>query len=187
VVENGFAIINPKQELQKIYSKKIPIIRERVVGHNEIAPIERPDCPGRKFPFDELIKLASDTNKNTATTIKTTAETHPYIVKSGDTMSGIAKRFGLSLGVLAAANPSVVNLDKIRVGQQIVIPTTAPQISTPNIGTPEKSVNEVANEIWRGQGGWGNNPGRRQKLVVYGGAKFADDVQKRVNEIASGK
>jgi LysM repeat protein len=44
-----------------------------------------------------------------------------YIVQSGDTLSRIAQRFGVSLSDLQAANPSV-NPRNLQIGQKIVIP-----------------------------------------------------------------
>ena len=34
----------------------IPVDREHIVGHYEIAPKEKPNCPGSKFQWDELMK-----------------------------------------------------------------------------------------------------------------------------------
>ena len=48
-----------------------------------------------------------------------------YIIKSGDTLSKVAKRFGVTLEELLAANPDIKNPDKIAIGQQIVIPMPA--------------------------------------------------------------
>jgi LysM repeat protein len=46
-----------------------------------------------------------------------------YIVKSGDTMSKIAAKFGLKPEDLCAANSATIkNCDKIALGQQIIIP-----------------------------------------------------------------
>ena len=42
-----------------------------------------------------------------------------YSIKSGDTLSQIAKRQGTTLKALLAANPSIKNPNKIRVGQKI--------------------------------------------------------------------
>lgn len=47
-----------------------------------------------------------------------------YKVKSGDTLSQIAKKNGMSLKALLGANPSIKNANKIRVGQSIKIPST---------------------------------------------------------------
>ena len=58
-------------------------------------------------------------------------------------------------------------------GVAVVVPS-APQ---------RRTIEQVAQEIFRGQGGWGNNPQRRERLVAYGGVAFADAVQRRVNEL----
>jgi LysM repeat protein len=42
-----------------------------------------------------------------------------YTVRSGDTMSGIAARHGVSLGALEKANPQVRNVNRISVGQHL--------------------------------------------------------------------
>ena len=42
-----------------------------------------------------------------------------YSIKSGDTLSQIAKRQGTTLKALLAANPSITNPNKIRIGQKI--------------------------------------------------------------------
>ena len=47
-----------------------------------------------------------------------------YVVQSGDTMTAIAKKFGVSLAALEAANPQVTNPDLIFPGQVLTIPTT---------------------------------------------------------------
>jgi LysM repeat protein len=44
-------------------------------------------------------------------------------IKSGDTLSQIAKNRGTTLKALLAANPSIKNANSIRVGQSITIPT----------------------------------------------------------------
>jgi len=46
-------------------------------------------------------------------------------IKSGDTLSQIAKDKGLTLKALLAANPSIKNANQIRVGQEIIIPPKA--------------------------------------------------------------
>lgn len=42
------------KELIKKYN--IPVDREHIVGHYEIAPVEKPNCPGPKFQWDRLMK-----------------------------------------------------------------------------------------------------------------------------------
>jgi N-acetyl-anhydromuramyl-L-alanine amidase AmpD len=43
-------------EVKRIYGFEIPSARSNIVGHNEITPINRPNCPGEKFPYDELLR-----------------------------------------------------------------------------------------------------------------------------------
>ena len=50
-----------------------------------------------------------------------------YKIKSGDTLSQIAKKNGMTLKALLGANPGIKNVNKIRVGQSIKVPSTAMQ------------------------------------------------------------
>ena len=50
------------------------------------------------------------------------AKTRSYTVVRGDTMWGIANRYGVTLTTLIAANPQIKNPNYIVVGQQVVIP-----------------------------------------------------------------
>jgi nucleoid-associated protein YgaU len=54
-----------------------------------------------------------------------------YIIKEKDTLSKVAKRFGMTLEVLLAANPEIKNADKISVGQQIIIPSPSDVAASP--------------------------------------------------------
>jgi hypothetical protein len=45
-----------------------------------------------------------------------------YVVVKGDTFSKIAKRFGVTVEELQAANPQIKNINKIGIGDQITIP-----------------------------------------------------------------
>jgi hypothetical protein len=50
-----------------------------------------------------------------------------YVVQSGDTMSRIAKRFGVPLATLCEANKATIpNCDKVVVGANVIIPVVAP-------------------------------------------------------------
>jgi spore coat assembly protein SafA len=46
-----------------------------------------------------------------------------YVVQPGDTLSGIAERFGVSLSDLEKANPQITNPDLIFPGEIIHIPS----------------------------------------------------------------
>lgn len=43
-------------EVKKIYGVSIPIDRQHVVGHYQIDPIRKPNCPGKNFQWELLLK-----------------------------------------------------------------------------------------------------------------------------------
>lgn len=42
-------------EIKKIYGKDFVFDREHIIGHSEISPNKKPNCPGEKFPFNSII------------------------------------------------------------------------------------------------------------------------------------
>ena len=53
---------------------------------------------------------------------RTTQQPSDYIVRDGDTLSKLARRFGVTVEELLAANPRITNRDLIRTGEGLVIP-----------------------------------------------------------------
>ncbi len=51
-----------------------------------------------------------------------------YTIKWGDTFSSIAKKFGNTISELSTANPKILNINKIYVGQKITIPAREKRI-----------------------------------------------------------
>ncbi len=68
-----------------------------------------------------------------------------YIVRSGDTLTGIAARAGVSVWAIAQAN-SIYNLQRIYVGQRLVIPGAAPAPTPRPTAQPGTSP-----QGWRGE------------------------------------
>ncbi len=66
-------------------------------------------------------RLVIPSGSTGATTPPSTGGGRVYIVRPGDTLSGIAARFGVSLSALARAN-GIRNPSRIYVGQRLVIP-----------------------------------------------------------------
>ena len=54
-----------------------------------------------------------------------------YTVKAGDTLSKIAKRYGISLAQLLKANPQIKNPNRIQVGQLVNLPDTSTETTQP--------------------------------------------------------
>lgn len=53
-----------RNEIKYIYGIDIPVDREHIVGHYQINPITKPNCPGQNFQFNQLIaELKGDNNK----------------------------------------------------------------------------------------------------------------------------
>jgi N-acetyl-anhydromuramyl-L-alanine amidase AmpD len=46
-----------RSEAERIYKVVIPLDREHIVGHYQINPINKPNCPGALFQFDTILKI----------------------------------------------------------------------------------------------------------------------------------
>jgi LysM repeat protein len=57
--------------------------------------------------------------------VPTPGEQQRYVVREGDTLSGIAARFGVSENAILEANP-LSDPDRLLVGQELVIPPAQP-------------------------------------------------------------
>jgi len=62
-------IIYIKEQIKKIYNINLIIDRKHILGHYEINPITKPNCPGSEFPFDKLIKEVNKRLNNTSNNI----------------------------------------------------------------------------------------------------------------------
>jgi N-acetyl-anhydromuramyl-L-alanine amidase AmpD len=49
-----------RSEVKRIYNVVIPLDREHIVGHYQISPINKPNCPGAGFQFDTILKVLHD-------------------------------------------------------------------------------------------------------------------------------
>jgi LysM repeat protein len=63
-----------------------------------------------------------------------------YVIKTGDTLSKVAKRFGVTLEALLAANKdAITNPDKIAAGDEIVIPAAPRDVINDASAQPSSS------------------------------------------------
>lgn len=54
--------------VKKKWNIEIPADRKHILGHYEINPIKKPNCPGEKYPFEQVIKMLN--NQQVFTDIK---------------------------------------------------------------------------------------------------------------------
>jgi len=64
-----------------------------------------------------------------------------YQVASGDTLSGIAQKFGISMQSVVWANPTLANPERLQIGQALVLPPVSGVLHTVSAGD---TVNGVA-------------------------------------------
>jgi len=53
-----------RDEIRRIYGITMPVNAKTIVGHAHIVPRWKPSCPGRDFPFDEIIAAVNGDNGN---------------------------------------------------------------------------------------------------------------------------
>ena len=88
--------------------------------------------PGQVLQVNTLTSTPDNNNNNNNNKITTDV----YVVKLGDSLSTIAKRYNLSLSALLKMNPTISNSDRIRIGQTIRVSGKA---SASSINKPSKS------------------------------------------------
>ncbi|MFJ7308116.1 C40 family peptidase [Peribacillus frigoritolerans] len=79
-------------------------------------------------------------NAITSNPDKSKNTTDVYVVKLGDSLSTIAKRYNLSLSALLKINPNISNSDRIRIGQTIRVSGKASASNKPSKSTKADQV-----------------------------------------------
>lgn len=117
-------------------------LKDRIEGDKKLTAnqsdrIGGGSTPAAKTPKNDGGKLTSSQKKKAAAGAGIVAATpaivsqvgsdknsagSSYTIKSGDTISAIAKRMGVRLSEIKAANPQIKDLNKIRPGQKIKVP-----------------------------------------------------------------
>ncbi len=117
-----------------------------------------PNIDPRKLQVNQKLMIPAPTAPATAASGTGPAATAPvtangeqvYIVKSGDTLSKIAKESGVNVKTLEAANPKV-DPNHIKVGDRLKIPvkaaTPAPAEAVPAVTTPVTSLSNVPTPV----------------------------------------
>jgi len=132
VRKNSASIEVTDEEVQKVYEKSKKLFKNKKTG--KVVPLEKVkplivmQLKQKKF-VEELMKnakieMGSKGLKKSAKTKSDTPEPSAdgsYVVKSGDTLSGIAKKYKISVSVLRKLN----GMDKksiLKVGQKLKVP-----------------------------------------------------------------
>jgi murein DD-endopeptidase MepM/ murein hydrolase activator NlpD len=95
-------------------------------------------------------------------------------VRSGDTLLSIAQRFGLTIGQLMAANPTISDPDRIRVGQVLVIPPPG----APDTGPRNASFTDGSDDALDEEGQVISTPGYAD--ITRASAELVDDRRLRI-------
>jgi len=80
--------------------------------------------PG-KVAASQIPAATEQASASALPTVAPAATTQVYVVAKGDTMSKIAKRFGLTIAQVVAANPQIKDPNTIKIGDQVTIPAPA--------------------------------------------------------------
>ena len=129
--------------------------------------------PGNQSPTDVMRKIGK--GREVLQSYKPALEKHK--VKSGDTISEIAKANNTTVAMIKRLNPDIKNVDKIRVGQIIVVDEgtartpykgmTAKEMKTGNVQRrPRKRPLKKGGSIYRRAGG---KAGRGMGVALRGG------------------
>lgn len=58
---SGMLIRYIANQIKKTYGTTLKIDRDHIIGHYQINPSNKPNCPGKNFPWSEVIKIAKNT------------------------------------------------------------------------------------------------------------------------------
>lgn len=84
-----------------------------------------------------------------------------YVVRKGDTLSGIAKKHGVSMEQLQSWNRALrKNPDRLQIGQQIRIETKVPRGGSQSVGATNRGKLTGATRLPEGKGYVRRNPNR---------------------------
>ena len=96
---------------------------------------------------------SSSSTVSTAQTVteeKTASVPTQYVVKRGDCMAKIARKYGMTLGKLISLNPQVKNPSKIYVGQVLIVGYTTGSTTTATVAAATDTANAEYYTIQRG-------------------------------------
>lgn len=115
-------------------------------------------CVDMNISYFDYPALIREAGKNGLTFSQSQTET-VYTVKSGDTLSDIATKYGITYQQLASYN-GISDPNVIYIGQKILVPNTESVVAS------GKTLDEIVLEVYRGE--WGNGLERQARLEAAG-------------------
>jgi LysM repeat protein len=92
---------------------ELPLVKESFIGHKDISPKARPNCPGSGLNWTKVL---------TGIMPPPTASTTVHTVVKGDVFIRLARQYGVTVAELAKANPHIKNPGMIFPGDILNIP-----------------------------------------------------------------
>jgi len=114
--------------------------RQKFEATSDIGPPPEPVFPPRKTPEVEL-KVASVIQSPKIEAPPAVGIGTTYKLKQGQTLSHVAKHFGISAKALAEFN-NIRNVDVVYVGQELKIPSTATNLDGGDLPAPSQKVSQ---------------------------------------------
>lgn len=107
------------------------VVEQRRLDVELLAALETPNAaPIPTFTSMPVTERPREEIAPPTPTVETAGEDEVYIVQSGDMLSAIAARFGVSMQAIMDAN-NLTNPDFVFVGQRLVIPRGGPSSASP--------------------------------------------------------
>ncbi|GIP39217.1 hypothetical protein J31TS4_24970 [Paenibacillus sp. J31TS4] len=78
-----------------------------------------------------------------------------HVVKKGDTLYHLAKKYNVELDKLIAANPQLANPDELEVGAKIKIPSASMPVAPPESAIAHKHIVKQGDTLWKLSQQWG--------------------------------
>lgn len=116
------------ESMQAIYNEKVKLFAEtgQIIYENSIIQSQALYNAYKTNFIDPITADLENLNKASTAQAPSSAATEQqyetYLIKSGDTLSAIAKKYGTTVGKIMAANPYVTNKNKIYAGKTLQIP-----------------------------------------------------------------
>lgn len=115
------------ESMQAIYDEKVKLFAEtgQIIYENSIIQSQALYNAYKSNFIDPISSELASLNQAASAPVSTPAQQQQYetyLIKSGDTLSAIAKRYGTTVGKIMAANPYITNKNKIYAGKTLQIP-----------------------------------------------------------------